>query len=73
MSATKRAAFSPKKWCAAGCGTAILQHEFMCKKHWFKIPAELRKRILKMLKERNFPELIQAHNEAKMAVAALGK
>jgi hypothetical protein len=68
--AEKSKTFVPKKWCGAGCGASIKQDEFMCRKHWLRLPEELRDRIWKLYRERNWLLLIEAHNEAKHFVAA---
>ena len=67
----KRAPFVPRKWCGIpGCGAAIQTHEFACLPHWKKIPKEIQNRINKLAKERNWPLLIEVHNEARAALAA---
>ncbi len=73
MATKGRAKFVAVKWCGIrGCGTSVQAHEFACLKHWNKIPKELRDRITELAKEKNWIELIQAHNEARAALAAKG-
>ncbi len=64
-----RAPFVPKKWCGIpGCGAAIKNEEFACLKHWKMVPKEIRDRIWKHFKDRDWLHLQEAHNEARAAV-----